>query len=474
MTQHRAFRFLLGLLLCSLVTLALGQTSEPTTTPQPVPASIPRVQASPSVSPATAVEPEEQVDQSAEERADGESEEESDDKGPAGWQRRQAADERKGAITIDNIPQVPPDLDSYHAFPWKNLYVKPSGFVEVDFIGDMGNPGNQFSFTPSQIPIGSASSIQTKGFVSLGPSFRLDARRTRFNADVYTPYPHFSKGTRFGFSMDFSGADAAPNIRQAFIAWPNLIIGRTDSVFKDNDAEPETVDPAGPNALIGFRQNAVRFILPIGNYNLAASIEDSGGTITPTGVKPAADGLRQNPDYGFHARSNKDWGHLQLSAILRDLETADFPGTPQRFTGYGLAFSGQVYTAEKSNQQFAISYGDGVGRYINDLAGTRSELGYNAQGQLGTQKAFAAYAAYQHWWSEISRSTAYLSYVTVDVRDGQPGDSYKSGTKLALNWLQSPSKHLTWGAEIMYGHLRQFDGKTGNAGRVEAMVRYRF
>ncbi len=408
------------------------------------------------------------------ERVSGESEKEIEDQGPAGWQRRNAADKRKGAITIDNQPQVPPDLDTYHALPWKNIYVKGGGFAEVDFITDLGHPGKQFSFTPSQIPIGFDPTLQTKGFVSLGPSVRLDARRTRFNANVYSPYPRFSEGTRFGFSMDFSGADAAPNIRQAFLAWPNLIIGRTDSVFKDNDAEPETVDPAGPNALFGFRQNAVRFVLPLGNYNIAASIEDSGGTITPTGVKPSADGLKQNPDYGFHLRSNQDWGHLQLSAILRDLETADFAGQPQQFTGYGAAFSGQFYTSEKSNQQFALTYGDGVGRYISDLAGTRSELGYNVQGQLGRQKAFAAYTAYQHWWSEISRSTAYLSYVTVDVRDGQPGSSYKSGTKLAVNWLQSPSKHLTWGGELMYGHLLNFAGETGNAGRVQGMVRYSF
>ena len=394
--------------------------------------------------------------------------------GPVGWEKRQKADRRKGSITVDNIPHVPPNLDDYRPLFWKSLYVEANGFVQVDLINDLKPIKNLFSFPPSTIPFTNDYSVQDGGYILLGPSSRISARRTRFGASLYTPAPRFSQGTRLFFEMDFSGIDGAPNVRHAFVAWPNVILGRTDSVFKDSDAEPETVDPAGPNAIFGTKQNGLRFVLPIEDYNLAVSVENTGGIITPTGVSSTSDRLTSNLDYGMHLRGNEEWGHFQVSGIVRNLRTEDFGPRNQAFTGFGLALSGQVYTGEKDNHQFAVVYGNGIGSLISDLAGTNSEVGFNSQGQLGTQKAFGTYLAYQHWWDESSRSTLYGSYVDVGVRSGQPPTTYKRGTKVGLNFYRTFSKHLSWGTEYALGSRTNFDGESRSASRLQTMIRYRF
>jgi hypothetical protein len=394
--------------------------------------------------------------------------------GPAGWEKRGEQDFHKGSITIDNLPQVPPDLDKWHPMLWNSIYGKVGGFVQVDLIGDTAPIINQFSFTPSQIPFNDDYTLQNSGFISLGPSFRLAGRRTRFSGQLYSPHPKFLRGTRVSVEMDFSGKEGAPNLRHAFVAWPNLIIGRTDSVFKDADAEPETVDPAGPNALFGTRQQGIRVVFPFKDYNIAISGENSGGIITPTGVQVTNERLKNNLDYGMHLRANKEWGHLQLSGILRDLQTEDFPGRKQRFSGYGVSLSGRVFAGDLNNHQFALTYGNGLGSLVSDLAGTNSELGLNTQGVVDTQKSLSGYLAHQHWWDEKSRSTFYASYVDVDLRDGQPTDSYQRGAKLGFNYVRSPSKRFTWGAEFVWGIAEIFSGQTKTAGRMQGMVRYKF
>jgi hypothetical protein len=395
-------------------------------------------------------------------------------KGPAGWRKRLERQLNVQDGFSSALPHVPGDLESYRklGLAW---YAKVGGYVHVDAIFDIGDHGDQFAFTPSAIPIpGSATGLENSGFVDLGTSARLNASRTRFFADLYTPVPRFLDGTRFYLEGDFYGRGGAPRLRHAFVAIPYLVIGRTNSAYKDADAEPETVDFNGPDATMGSRQQGLRVVVPFESYQLALAFEDTGGIITPGGRRVNEDFLQQRPDVSGHFRANEEWGHLQLSGTIRRLVTEDFGTGLESFTGYGVGLSGQVFTKDKDNLQFEVSYGDGIGSRVSGLAGTGSEVGLDRFGNLGTQRAFAAYVAYQHWWNESLRSTAYLSSVRVDVRDGQPADSFMRGTHAAINLIKDLNEHIKVGGEVIVGTRENLDGQSKTSSRVQAMFRYTF
>jgi len=395
------------------------------------------------------------------------------DDGPPGWRERFKHLKRTGEVSPGNLPQVPVDLkEDYFRLLNGNLWLKPGGFVELDLYLDQGDPVGLFAFAPSQI--GTVPTDEGRRFLELGTDSRLSFRRTRLSLDAYTPRPAVWQGTRFYLEADFFGKDGAPRLRHAYVELPYLILGRTNSAFRDTDAEPETVDANGPNARFGSRQQGVRVIVPMGDYRLSLAAENPGGIITPNGFEIEDDGLRNSVDLAANLRLNKQWGHLQLSGLHRNIKLEGFPGQQSSFKGWGLGLSGKKRFGEDDDALFEVVMGDGVGRYISDLRGTDSEVGYDSTGQLGTQFAHAAYLGYQHHWSESTRSTVYGGYAQVSLRDGQPADSYRRGTKLAVNVMRDLTENDRVGLEFMIGKRENLDGRSMSASRLQFMFRHSF
>lgn len=396
-----------------------------------------------------------------------------DVEGPAGWKERFNHLRRTGEVSPGNLPQVPANLkDDYFRLLNGNLWLNPGGFVELDAYLDQGDPVGLFAFTPSKI--GTVPPEENRRFLELGPDARLSLRRTRLSLDAYLPRPAIWQGTRFYLEVDFFGKDGAPRLRHAYVALPYLIVGRTNSAFKDPDAEPETVDISGPNSIFGSRQQGVRVIVPFGDHRLSLGAENPGGIITPNGFELEDDGLRNSVDLAGNFRANQEWGHLQVSGVYRNIKLEDFPGQQNSFKGWGLGLSGKKQIGEKDAFVFEAVMGDGVGRYISDLSGTTSEVGYDAAGVLGTQFAHGAYLGYQYHWTESTRSTFYGGYAQVNLREGQPSDSYRRGTKLALNVMHDLSEQDRVGLEFMLGQRENFDGQTMSANRLQFLFRHSF
>lgn len=393
--------------------------------------------------------------------------------GPSGWKERFEHLKRTGEVSPGNLPQVPVDLNKNYVRLFNGgLWLDPGGFVELDAYLDGGDPVGLFAFTPSQI--GTEPAAESKRFLQLSPDWRLSLRRTRLSLDAYTPRPAIWQGTRLYLEADFFGKDGAPRLRHAYVALPYLLLGRTNSAFKDTDAEPETVDINGPNAIFGSRQQGIRVIVPLGDYRLALAAENPGGIITPNGFKLQDDRLRDAIDLAGHLRANESWGHLQLSGVIRNLKVEGFPGQPDTFRGWGVAFSGKRQIHENDHLVFEVVMGDGIGRYISDLSGTNSEVGLDTLGVLDTQFAHGGYLGYQHHWDDATRSTVYAGFVEVDLRGGQPADSYRRGSKIALNLMRNLSERDLVGLEFMLGKRESFDGQTGSANRLQFLFRHSF
>ena len=411
--------------------------------------------------------------QAADQVPSSESEDRAEVEGPTGWRKRFEHLKRTGEVSPGNLPQVPVNLkEDYFKLLNGDLWLKPGGFVELDAYLDQGDPVGLFAFTPSQI--GTTPAEQSGRFLELGPDARLSFRRTRLSLDAYTPRPAVWQGTRFYVEADFFGKDGAPRLRQAYVELPYLVLGRTNSAFRDTDAEPESVDANGPNARFGSRQQGIRVIVPLGDYRLSLAAESPGGIITPNGFEIQDDGLRDSVDLAGNLRANEEWGHLQLSGLYRNIKLDGFSDQKNSFNGWGLGLSGKKRIGEDDDLVFEVAMGDGIGRYISDLRGTDSEVGYDANGVLGTQFAHAAYLGYQHHWSESTRSTIYGGYAQVSLREGQPPDSYRRGTKMAVNLMRDLTEHDRVGLEFMIGKRENFDGRSMSASRLQFMFRHSF
>lgn len=230
----------------------------------------------------------------------------------------------------------------------------------------------------------------------------------------------------------------------------------------------------GPNAKLGLRQQGLRLVLPLGEDEFSLAVEDPGPGVAPDGSPSSDDGLVRKLDFAAHYRHQEDWGHVQVSGIRRDLSLRSPGFSQETFRGWGLAASGQVLLEDRDHLQFALGGGAGLGRYLNDLAGTRSELGLKANGDTGVQWAWGGYLAYQHWLTESSRLNFQAGYVGVHLLDGQPSDSLRSSCKASLNWVQDIDSHWRLGLEYGHGWRWSKDGHLDSGGRLTFLTRYRF
>ena len=374
--------------------------------------------------------------------------------------------EQSGEVNPGATPQRPDNLKRYwEALPGA-LWLRGRGFLQAEFSGDFGASGNPFGLTPSRL--GDPASQARTGSLALGQDARLNFRRTRLFLDAYSSAPEALGGLRAYGEVDFSG------LRHLYLQTRYLVVGRTNSVFKDPHAEPESVDSVGPNAKLGLRQQGVRLVLPLGEDEFSLAVEDPGPGVAPDGSQYSDDGLVRRLDLAAHYRHPEDWGHLQLSAIRRDLSVRS-PGFSDRsFRGWGLAASGRLLLEDNDQLQFEVGGGPGLGRYLNDLAGTRSELGLRADGSTGVQWAWGGFLAYQHWLDERTRLNLQAGWVGVELLDGQPADSLRSSSKLSLNIMHDLDEHTRLGLEYGQGWRWSRDGRLDSGGRLTLLMRYGF
>lgn len=385
---------------------------------------------------------------------------------PASGLVEQTTLEQIGEVNPGYAPQKPLDLERYWEALPEALWLRAGGYLQAEFSGDFGAPGNPFGLTPSRL--GEESSQARVGSLALGQDARLNFRRTRVFVDAYSSFPEELDGLRGYAEVDFSG------LRHLYVQTRYLVVGRTNSAFKDPGAEPESVDSVGPNAKLGLRQQGLRLVLPLEGDELSLAVEDPGPGVAPDGSQYSDDGLVRKFDFAAHYRHQEDWGHLQFSAIRRDLSVRSPGFSNASFSGWGAAASGQILIDDRDHLQFELGGGPGLGRYLNDLAGTRSELGLKANGETGVQWAWGGYLAYQHWLSERTRLNLQAGYVGVNLLDGQPADSLRSSCKASINLVQDLDEHLRLGLEYGHGWRWSKDGQLQSGGRLTFLVRYGF
>lgn len=314
---------------------------------------------------------------------------------------------------------------------------------------------------------------------------RIDYR-ARYRLTARSPTP-FGELTVF-VEGDFQGSGNALRLRHAYGEVGSFLAGQTNSIFMDASAQPSTIDNEGPNALVFMRHPLVRWRQSLVRgltWSLAVE-EPSTDVTTPftrdaSGVRVPAVGENTErwPDLATHLRYAAGFGHLQLAGLLRDLRFDGEEGSANdEVLGWGVNVTGLISTFGQDAFMLQVAYGEGIGRYIQDLSFEDNGMGNDAapssSGDLEALPAFAGMAAYEHWWTTTLRSVATFGYVEVDNAAGQTGDAYAKTYYTSANLVWSPFRLMSVGVEFLYGTRENNNGEDADARRLQFAVKYNF
>ena len=362
--------------------------------------------------------------------------------------------------------------------PGTNMAGKVGGNVRLGFVGSLDPIGTDDRFVVGTIPVPQDTAGQ-------GARFTISAKRSRMNLDMRMDS---SVGQFRAFvEGDFAGQGGTDNyrLRHAYGQYNRFILGQTWSTFVDRAAVPEELDFEGLNALTNKRQPLFRWTKGLGNNRLfAVGLEDPAPEIT------GGEGVSVAPDLAVRISRPRDWGHFQAAALLRNLtgEREASEGVVESRDseiGWGLSLSSSYKVKlwdERDNLKWQLNYGQGIGRYINDMDSVGGlDAAFDPMGTLRALPAFGGYVAFQHWWKQdmwglmrAIRSTVVYGYTDVDTFSFQPGDTYSKTQRATINVIWSPISSIDLGVEYLWGERTNKDQQKGAANQFQMVATFRF
>lgn len=346
-----------------------------------------------------------------------------------------------------------------------------------------------------------------------GGDFQFGARRSRIGFETRT---NTSYGpARSVVEMDFAGAQSVsstssqanwiPRLRHAYVEFAGFTLGQTTTLFGDT-VNGEFLDSFTFLGLGGPRQAQIRYTAPLnGGASFAVGLENplSDYTYASGAVLPDSDGsapalsVNRLPDLTARLMVAGNWGNIALQGLLRRIDYTNKGALNllDRFSdeawGYGLALGGSLNTVGKSRAFGRVSYGEGIGRYLDIIgSGATSDIGLPGitagNTSLDLVKVSSATIGYQHFWTETIRSTvagslarlSYPSYARAFPTATQNLQNRTMGQAVA-NLVWSPVPDLDVGVEYNYAERSLLapsaeGAQRGIGQRLLATATYRF
>jgi hypothetical protein len=372
--------------------------------------------------------------------------------------------------------------------PLTNTSFRFRGFVRATGLYDFNPIGSRDDFVTNTIPVPQQS----------GQNYNFAARYSRFALETWTPTPIFDWNVHTFIEADFFNGPAHAvggggnpfRLRFAFVDFGYFRVGQQNTVFMDSNAFPSTVDFAGPRGLVNQRRPGARVTIPLADKLFwAIGIEQPFSDVTTNGL---GTNVQDVPDFATHLRYEGDFGHVQLSSLLRSIGYQPNGGDVTRQAGWGLSASTVFHPwalligsnpvrkdnptgLERSRILLQYTAGWGIGRYVQDTAG----LGLDGQVNPTTGAFDTVYAAgwsvsYEHWFTEKWLTNLTYSGVHVGSNGGQPGNTYDGAKYLATSLWFIPIRNMSIGFEYVWGERENLDGERGRANRINGLFQYNF
>ncbi len=371
------------------------------------------------------------------------------------------------APRVNNEP-LDPRFPGYFRLPGTHDLLRIGGYAKTDFIYDLKPAGNADSFIPATIPIPTPAEI-TNSTISVRP--------TRINLDFLIPLKS-GEPIRFFVEADLFGTNATtPRLRHAYGQAKNFLIGQTFSNFMDPDASTDQLDFQGPNGQVSIRNPQFRYALRVANKTtVSISVEKPSSDVAFTTPEFTAQPNSPAPDGALKLRREMEGGHVQFSALFRDVAAFLPDGRHQSVFGWGFNLAGSERLFGNNTVVYEATYGNGIERYINETSGLGIDAAVNSlqNRELKAVPVVAAYGGFQHFWAARLRSNVVYGFVQVQNTEAQLGSVFHQSNYAAANLIWNPYGSLTLGPEFLYGWRVNKDGSTGNAPRIMFSAKYNF
>jgi hypothetical protein len=369
------------------------------------------------------------------------------------------------------------------------------GYGQVDVIGDTKrvDPDWEDAFRPSKI------ATHDGQFGSDGQT-SVSVKQSRLGVKANGEAGGQPFEAKFEFDMFGVGGDAgktAFRLRHAYGRWGPVLGGQTNSLFMDIDVFPNVIDYWGPPGMVFLRNPQLRvYIADKKTFSAAVAVEKPGNDIDTGLIREFDPNLGANirndeklPDFTAAVRFMGDWGHVQLSGILRKVgyDTANPDGTNPNNEpkgsklGWGVNLGGS-YTLKPATIRASVVYGQGIASYMNDggmdlapraLAPPTSPSAL-PPGEAKAVPLLGVSAYVDFAWSKTLSSSVGYSFDKVDNTNFQAASAFHRGEYASGNLLWTPIPRIMVGGEVMWGQRTDNDGAKGDDVRFQMSFKVSF
>jgi hypothetical protein len=359
------------------------------------------------------------------------------------------------------------------------------GFTMLDSGYDFGqvNPNWYDVVRPTQLPA---------FHNEYAPSGNVYAsvRQSRFGVKTSTPTRFGDLNTIFEFELFGTGVDAGQTtfrLRHAYGELGQFGAGQTWSPFMDIDVFPNTLEYWGPNGMVFFRNIQARW-MPIrserGSVTIALERPGASGDqgiyadrIELSNIQP-----RFNfPDLSGNGRIVRDWGYLQVAAIVRKIGWVDTSSNKTNLggsvVGWGINLTSNLKLSKTNVAKLAFAYGHGIENYMNDApvdVGVATNPPNSPVPLKGVALPVLGVVSFlDHTWSQRFTSSVGYSLVNIQNSDAQLPSDFHQGDYAIANLLYHPIPRVTMGSEFQFGRRANFsDGFSSNDYRVQFSFKF--
>ncbi len=284
---------------------------------------------------------------------------------------------------------------------------------------------------------------------------------------------------------DFHGGapgSYTPHLRLAYVNFAGFTAGRDVTTFCDLMAAAPTIDYTGPNAYNLRYATMLRYEFSLGRDIFRMGMAAEMPEVSAQYGDYFAPLKQRMPDFPVYMQLS--WGadrlsHIRLSGVFRNMYAFNMQsGNRTSLFGWGAQASGYIRIFKGMEFFFNGVYGQGVSRYIQDIAGAGLDFQPNPASPSSIQAipAFGAQAALRFNLVPgiLSLSGGY-SMVQVNHRNGYlSADEYRQGEYIFGNLFCHVSPRMTLALEYIRGKRENMDGLSNHANRASMMIKYHF
>lgn len=398
-----------------------------------------------------------------------------------------------------NVNEIPVPHFAIHTA--NNKFVMTVGAKINPIIGtDLGNDLYRQSdaginFVPGQIPVRAAAGRKSDFFIN-ALNATVDFQVVGFGGtkDQITGY----------IKLATNGNDKAVKLSKAWVTWRGLTAGLKHSLFDDEAIYPPTIDPQGPNGLIGGTVNEIGYVSPsFRGFSFGVGLDmptyySSSGHYWGEDYKTWKDRDIEGeavcdpeaysmsvPDIPMYVEwADSPLNRIRLAGIIRPMLYKDLLADSRRATvGWGLSLSGNINPVEPLILYLQANYGKGIGAYIQDLSGlpisfvpNNDKPGHMTPTPMMGWCAGLTYNISDKWQVTLMGSQARVWDVATYARKEADPDTeinnYKYGFYGVVNIFYNISSYFQLGLEYDYGYRKTWNAGGASDNRLQLQIMF--